>query len=337
MVKNFLKKSVNKLICLGIESTSHTYGIGIITENGTILANEKSVYTPPLGMGIVPHEAKKHHELVKEKIFEKVLKRSNLKINDIDVIAYACGPGLPPCLLVGAEFAITLSKKYKKPILKVHHGIGHIEIGRLTTGTKDPVILYLSGGHTSLLAFTEGHYAVFGESEDITVANCLDVVAREMGLPMPGGPEIEKLAKKGKYVELPYVVKGMDVSFTGIQTAAIKLLKKGIPKEDIAYSLQETCFAMLTEVTERALAHTDKKEVLLVGGVAANKRLQEMMSQMCKERKAKLYVVPKKYSADNGAQIAWAGILAYKSGWKPKFKDKILPKWRIDEVEVTWT
>ena len=310
---------------MGIEGTAHTLGIGIITERGEILADERSVYKPALGKGILPHEARLHHEKEAKFVLRNALKKSRLSLEDIDIFAYSCGPGLPPPLIFTANFAIWLSKKYKKPLIKVHHGVGHIEIARLLTKAKDPVILFLSGGHNMILACAEGFYRVFGETEDITLGNCLDVVAREMGFQMPGGPEIEKLAKKGKYVELPYVVKGMDVSFSGIMTAAIKLLKKGIPKEDVAYSLQETCFAMLTEVTERALAHTGKDEVLLVGGVAANKRLQAMIKRMCEERGAKFYVVPKKYAQDNGVQIAWVGVLAYKSGWKDlnTKKDKI--------------
>lgn len=314
----------------------NTFGIGIVREDGRVLADERSVYRPSLGKGIVPNEAKLHHERVANKLLENAVKKSNLNLDEIDIIAYSCGPGLPPPLIFTANFATKLAKKYKKPLIPVNHPCAHLEIGRLMTKAKDPIYLYLSGGNTQVIAYVEGKFRVFGETQDISIGNCLDVVARAMGLPMPGGPEIEKLAKKGKYIELPYSVKGMDVSFTGIQTASINLLKKGTSKEDIAYSLQETCFAMLTEVTERALAHTGKKEVLLVGGVAANKRLQEMMKIMCREREAKFYVVPKKYSSDNGVMIAWVGTLAYKSGWKPKLKDKIRPKWRIDEVDVTW-
>lgn len=259
-----------------------------------------------------------------------------MSFKDIDIVAYSAGPGLPPPLVFTANFAVEISKKYKKPLIPVNHCCAHLEIGKLMTKAKDPVFVYLSGGNTQIIAFVEGKYRVFGESMDVTCGNLLDVVAREMNLPMPGGPEIEKLAKRGKYVELPYVVKGMDTSFSGIETAAINLLKKGIPKEDVACSLQETCFAMLTEVTERALAHTDKKEVLLVGGVAANKRLQEMMNQMCEERGAKMYVVPQEYSGDQGVQIAWCGLLHYKHGCVVKIKDKILPKWRIDQVPICW-
>ncbi len=319
--------------CLGIESSAHTFSIGIISDNGEIFADERSVYRPPLGMGIIPHEAKAHHEKIKEKILENALKKANMDIKDVDIIAYTVGAGLPPCLLVGANFALKLAKENKKPVVKVCHQIGHLEIGKLTTKAKDPVFIYLSGGNTQIIAFAGGRYRIFGETMDIAIGNCLDVVAREMGLPHPGGPEIEKLAKKGKYIELPYVVKGMDLSFTGIQTAAINLLKKGVPKEDIAYSLQETCFAMLTEVAERALAHTGKNEILLVGGVAANKRLQEMLETMCKERGAVFYVVPEEYSGDNGVMIAWAGLISYQNNKIIKSKDKILPKLRIDEIE----
>lgn len=289
-----------------------------------------------MGRGIVPSDAAIHHKQVKEKILQEAFEKSNLTWDEIDVISYSFGPGLAPPLLVAGNFAIELSQRYKKPLIRVHHGIAHIEISRLLTKATDPVILFLSGGHTSLLAFIENSYKIFGETQDLTTGQLLDTIARKMGLPTPGGPEIEKLAKRGKYLELPYCVKGMDVSFSGIETAAINLLKRGASKEDVAYSIQETCFAMLVEVTERAMAHTGKQECLVTGGVAANKRLREMTTQMCKERGAKAFFVPSEYSADNGVQIAWVGLLAYKSGWKPKFKDKILPKWRIDTVEIPW-
>lgn len=323
---------VNKLISLGIESSAYVFGVGIIKEKGEILADERIAYKTLPGKGLVPNEAANFHKENSEKILKSAIKKANLTIKDIDIISYTAGPGIPLCLRVGADLAIELSEKYSKPLIPIHHGLGHIEISRLITGAKDAIIVYLSGGHTSILTYIEGHYAVMGETQNITIGNVFDMFARELGFDMPGGPKIEELALKGKYIELPYTVKGCDLSYSGVLTAAIKLLKKGIPKEDIAYSLQETCFSMLTEITERALAHTDKKEVLLVGGVAANKRLQEMMRIMCEERGARFFVVPQEYSGDNGVMIAWAGLLAYKNKKIPKVKDKILPKWRIDEV-----
>lgn len=310
----------------------HTFGVGIVTEEGKILADERSTYKPPLGKGIVPHEAKIHHEKVKEILLKSAFKKAKLNLENIDIISYSAGAGMPPSLLVGANFAIDLAKKYKKILIPVCHQIAHLEIGKLMTKTNDPVFLYLSGGNTQIIAFIERLYRVFGETEDVSIGNALDVLAREMNLPMPGGNEIEKLAMKGKYVELPLMIKGMDVSFSGITTAAIRKLKEGARPEDIAYSMQETCFAMLIEVTERALAHTDKKEVLLVGGVAANKRLQEMIDIMCKERGAEFYVVPQEYASDNGVNIAWTGVIAYQYKKIQKINDKILPRWRIDDV-----
>jgi universal protein Kae1 len=325
------------MICLGIESTAHTFGIGIVNDKGEILVDEKDVYRQEAGKGIVPHEAAEHHRKISGDVLEKALKKSGLKIEDVDIIAYAAGPGLPPCLLAGADFAIELSKKYKKILVPVNHSLAHVEIGKLTAGSKDPIVVYLSGGNTQIISFVDDKYRVFGETLDIPVGNAIDSFARQVGIEPPYGPNFDKCAEQGKnYIDLPYVVKGMDLSFSGIVTDAVRKVKNGLKKEDVCYSMQETCFSMITEVTERAMAHTAKKEVLLVGGVAASRRMQEMMGQMCKDRGAKLYVVPKEYAGDCGANIAWVGVLAYKSKWKQKIENKFNPKWRIDEVEIKW-
>jgi universal protein Kae1 len=316
----------------------NTFGIGVITEGGRILADERVIYAPPPGKGIIPHEARQHHERFASRVLCDALRKSKLKLENVDVIAYSAGPGLPPPLLFTANFASKLSQELGKPLVPVNHPVAHLEIAKLTTGATDPIFLYLSGGNTQVIAYVEGRYRVFGETLDIPCGNALDVVARAMGLPMPGGPEIERLAKKGKYVELPYVVKGMDVSFTGIATAAIRLYEKGVAREDIAYSMQETCFAMLTEVAERAMAHTGKEECLVTGGVAANQRLREMVATMCEERGANAYFVPPEYSGDNGVMIAWVGILTYRHCRPlPSIRDRILPKWRVDAVPICWT
>jgi universal protein Kae1 len=325
------------MICLGIESTAHTFGVGIVDSKGNILANEKDVYVPPKG-GIYPREAADHHAIIAKSILENALLKAKVKIEDIDVFAFSQGPGLPPCLRIGAVLARWLALSYEKPLIGVNHCIAHIEIGKLTTSAKDPVTLYVSGGNTQVIAFTQGRYRVFGETQDVGIGNALDKFARELGLGFPGGAKIEELAKKGKYVKLPYVVKGMDLSFSGILTEALKLWKEGVATEDLCFSLQETFFAMLVEVTERALAHCEKEEVLLTGGVAANKRLQEMLEIMCKERGAKFFVVPKEFAGDNGAMIAWNGLqifLATRKGIGIE-ESKIKPKWRTDEVDVVW-
>jgi N6-L-threonylcarbamoyladenine synthase len=318
--------------CLGIESTAHTFGIGIVTDKGKVLANAWDMYKPPGGWGIEPIKAAEHHKQVSQDVLNKALKEAHLELKDIDLIAFSQGPGLPPCLHQGLNFAKELAPR-ATPIIGVNHCIAHIEIGKQCTGAKDPVTLYVSGANTQILAFVGGKYRIFGETQDIGIGNALDKFGRESGLQFPAGPKIEKLALKGKYLELPYTVKGRDLTFSGIITEASRRTKKE-RIEDVCYSLQENLFSMLTEVTERAMAHTDKKEVLLTGGVGANKRLRKMLEIMARERGAKFFAVPRELAGDNGAMIAWAGILAYKS--KMETKSEILPKQRTDELDVKW-
>jgi len=316
------------MICLGIESTAHTFGVGLINDKGKILLNEKRMFIPQEG-GIHPREAAEHHA----KIFDELLKKVDL--GSVKLIAYSQGPGLPPCLKVGAVVARTLALKLKKPLVGVNHCVAHLEIGKLVTKAKSPVLLYVSGANTQVIAFESGRYRLFGETLDIGVGNMLDVFGRAANLQFPAGPKIERLAEKGKkYVRLPYTVKGMDLSFAGILTNAVSKLKTE-KLEDVCYSLQETVFAMLVEVAERAMAHTQKDELILGGGVGANKRLNEMCCVMCKDRGAKFFEVPKELCVDNPVMIAWNGILKYKSNGPDKF-EPINKDYRTDQVMVTW-
>jgi universal protein Kae1 len=321
------------MICLGIESTAHTFSCGIVDSKGNILSNVKDMYRPPSGWGIDPSKAKQHHIDVAERIISEAL--AIAKIEKPDLIAYSCGPGLPPCLHVGKNKAIEYAKKFNVPIVPVNHCIAHLEIGKLLSKFKDPVMLYVSGGNTQVIAFEAGKYRVFGETEDIGIGNLLDAFGRAAKIDFPAGPKIEELAKKGKYIELPYSVKGMDVAFSGLKTKLERMIGK-FPIEDLCFSLQETCFAMLVEVSERAMAHCQKNELILTGGVAANKRLAEMCEIMCKERGAKFFHVPIQYAGDQGAMIAWNGILAKDSATKDYNKLEIMPSWRTDDVDIKW-
>jgi len=336
------QKKARENYCLGIESTADDFSVGISTFNGEILANIISVYMPPEG-GIHPREAARHHAETASKVLEEAFKKAEIKPQDLSIIAFSQGPGLGPCLRTGATVARALASYLGIPLVGVNHCVAHIEIGKLKTDAKDPATLYVSGGNTIVSAFDSGRYRVFGETLDIALGNCLDVFAREAGLhqkpSMPFGAVVEKLAVKGKkLVLLPYTVKGMDMSFSGLLTAATNLLKKGEYKlEDLCYSLQETVFSMVTEVTERALAHTEKREVLLTGGVAANKRLQSMIKAIAEEHDAEFCVVPSEFAIDNGAMIAWTGVLAYKQGIAtPIEKSFVKLRWRLEEVEVPW-
>ncbi|MFH1209232.1 MAG: KEOPS complex N(6)-L-threonylcarbamoyladenine synthase Kae1 [archaeon] len=331
---------MNKIICLGIESTAHTFGASVVDYKGSILSDVRNMYVTDKG-GIIPSEAALHHKKCKDKVIEDALKESRLKLEDINIIAFSQGPGLAPSLLVGMEKAKELSLKIKKPLIGVNHITGHLEIGKLLTKAKDPVFVFTSGANTQIIAYEGKKYRIFGEALSIGLGNALDKFGRHIGLGFPAGPKIEELAKKGKYIELPYTVKGMDVDFSGIITKCFDLYKRGISKEDLCYSLQEIGFSMLTEVTERAMAHCNKKEALLIGGVAANKRFCEMLDIMCKEREAKFYPVGLKYSGDQATMIAWTGIIMYKANKKYydnlKLDDiDINPIWRIDQVDVNW-
>ncbi len=367
------------MIILGIESTAHTFGAAIV-KNDKILSNVKSSYTTEKS-GIIPMEAARHHRENKDTIYSEAIEKSNIKEKDIDAIAISQGPGLAPCLLEGMKFAKELALKLKIPIVPVNHCVAHLEIGRIT-GAKDPVMLYASGANTQIIAYASGKFRVFGETLDIGIGNFIDTFARYAGIGFPGGPRIETMASEGKtLIQLPYKVKGMDISLSGILTNLRQKLemiglnnlphnstKKNFNKknnitdftidnnhkkiqaltgtnlnytlQDLAFSLQETAFSMLVEVSERALAHTGKKELLLGGGVACNKRLQEMCKIMCEERGVKCFIPTKDLLTDNPAMIAFLGEIMFNSGIRIDEKEigklDIKPRQRTDDVEVNW-
>ncbi len=331
-----------KELCLGIESTAHTWGVGIIDFEGNVYSLINDTFIPEKG-GLHPALVREQHMANFKEIINKALLEANISIKDISLIAFSQSPGLGPILKIGALIARMLSQLLNIPIVGINHCIAHIEIGRLMCKVKDPLTLYVSGGNTIVSAYESSRYQIFGETLDLAVGNMIDSFARDAGLQHPGGPKIEKLALESKnYIQLPYVVKGMDLSFSGLYTAAKYLLQsdeydKKYNLNDVAYSLQETAFAMLTEVTERALAHTEKKEVLLTGGVAANKRLQSMIEYISKEHNARFEVVPLRYAGDNGAMIAWTGVLRYQAEDGHNISDTIIkPKKRMDQISIPW-
>uniref|UniRef100_A0A672P118 N(6)-L-threonylcarbamoyladenine synthase n=1 Tax=Sinocyclocheilus grahami TaxID=75366 RepID=A0A672P118_SINGR len=299
-------------VVIGFEGSANKIGVGIIRD-GEVLSNPRRTYITPPGQGFLPGETAKHHRSVILTVLQEALDEAGLKAADIDCVAYTKGPGMGAPLVTVAIVARTVAQLWGKPLLGVNHCIGHIEMGRLITNSENPTVLYVSGGNTQI-------------SND----------------PSPGY-NIEQMAKKGtKYIELPYTVKGMDVSFSGIlsyiEDAAHKLLSTSqCTPEDLCFSLQETVFAMLVEITERAMAHCGSQEVLIVGGVGCNLRLQEMMGVMCKERGARLFATDESFCIDNGAMIAQAGWEMFRSGHVTELSDSwITQRYRTDEVEVTW-
>ena len=287
--------------------------------------------------GIKPREAADFHVKNAATVLSNALQKAKIGFNEIDLIAFSQGPGLGSCLQVGATAARALSLKHKKPLLGVNHCVAHVEIGKALTGAIDPIVCYASGANTQIIGYESGKYRVYGETLDIGIGNLLDAFGRALGIGFPAGPKIDAMYFEAKkYVKLPYSVKGMDLVFSGLQTAAEQCIGK-YDKTDLAYSLMHTAFAMLAEVTERALAHTEKKELLLTGGVAASKALRQMMQTMCSERGAKMFVPQFDVCVDNAAMIAWLGTIMHNAGNRMKIgESRILPKQRTDQVEVNW-
>ncbi|KAI8810970.1 glycoprotease family-domain-containing protein [Cladochytrium replicatum] len=337
------------MIAIGLEGSANKIGVGVVehTEDGTvnILSNVRETYVTPPGQGFLPKDTAAHHRKAVVPLVKEALKHAGISMQNVDCICFTKGPGMGPPLTSVAVAARTLALLHGKPLVGVNHCIGHIEMGRMITGASNPVILYVSGGNTQVIAYSERRYRIFGETIDIAVGNCLDRFARILNLPNDPAPgyNIEQLAKQGtQYVELPYVVKGMDVSFSGIlsrieQIADDKLKKGECTPADLCFSLQETVFAMLVEITERAMAHVGSQEVLIVGGVGCNERLQDMMSSMVSQRGGKLFATDERFCIDNGVMIAQAGALMYKTGHITALEDTwCTQRFRTDDVLVTW-
>jgi len=319
---------------VGVECTAHTFGVGVV-DKGKIFANVRDMYKTEKG-GIIPMESAKHHKEIAERVWNEALGQAGVDEEDVDAIAVSNAPGLAPCLYAGVNFVKKKAEDLKLPVIPVNHCIAHLEIGR-SVGAKDPVLLYTSGANTQIIAYASGKYRIFGETLDLGVGNFIDKIGRYVGMGFPAGPELEKAAKDGEYIELPYSIKGMDVSFSGMQTKIQQLFDKGEKIEDLAFSLQETAFAMLVEAAERAMAHTGKKELVLGGGVGCNSRLQEMCRIMCEERGAEFFCPARDLLADNAAMIAFTGEIMFKKGIKKKAeKVEVKPRERTDDVEVSW-
>lgn len=330
---------------LGIESTAHTLSFGLINADGIPFPSSTSTIKPEKG-GIHPREAADHHKEAASRLLKDALDSQSLSSDDIGAIAYSQGPGLGPCLRIGASIARGLAAKFSVPLIGVNHCVAHIEIGRQQCGCDDPVLLYVSGGNTQVIARLEGKYRVLGETLDIGIGNMLDKFARAQGIPFPGGPVIEKLAREWieanpeasmDGLELPYAVRGMDLAFSGVLTAALRLVENGMPLGAVCWSLQEHVFSACVEVAERALAHTGKTEVLLGGGVACNSRLRVMCELMSEEREANSFAPPRMYCIDNGTMIGLLGWLELNSGRVTEYEESAIDQYlRTDQTPIIW-
>ncbi|KRX71563.1 Huntingtin-interacting protein 1 [Trichinella sp. T6] len=301
--------SQKALTAIGIEGSANKIGVGIVRQ-GEVLSNCRRTYVTAPGQGFQPSDTAVHHRQHVLGLVEQAISEANVDVGQIDLVCFTQGPGMGAPLVSCAVVARTLAQLWNRPLVGVNHCVAHIEMGRLVTGADDPVVLYASGGNTQVIAYSDHRYRIFGETLDIAVGNCLDRFARLLNLsndPSPG-LNIEIQARNGrKFVQLPYCVKGMDVSFSGILSSVeqqLSLLKRGeIQPADLCFSLQETVFAMLVEVTERAMAQCGSKDVLLVGGVGCNGRLISMMRSMAEDRGARLHASDDRYCVDNGCSL----------------------------------
>ncbi len=393
-------------IAIGCEGSANKLGVGVIAhpvdkdgnplqglegkdDAAIVLSNVRDTFVSPPGTGFLPRETAAHHRAMFVKVARRALDDAGIRPDQVDCVCYTKGPGMGAPLASVAVAARTLALLWGKPLVGVNHCVGHIEMGRAVTGATHPVVLYVSGGNSQVIAYAGQRYRIFGETLDVAVGNCLDRFARTLRLsndPAPGY-NIEQLAKGpfrdfdvtadekengggggGEYkisdnrdrhrdlperapllLDLPYAVKGMDCSFTGVLTRADewaahmragKLAPDGrsrITPADLCFSLQETVFAMLVEITERAMAHVGSGQVLIVGGVGCNERLQEMMGQMAAERGGSVYATDERFCIDNGIMIAHAGLLAHETGFEtPLEQSTCTQRFRTDEVRVSW-
>ena len=320
---------------IGIESSAHTFGVGI-AEGGRALANEKEMYR--IGTkGMIPDEVADFHIGNAGGVIRRALEKAGLGSGDISGIGYTRGPGMGPCLQVGQLAARFLAVRLGIRIVPVNHAVGHIEAARSFGGLDDPVALYVSGGNSQVLKLAERpfrHYRVLGETFDIGVGNMLDTFARKTGLNPAWGSTVDMAGRGGRYIELPYSVKGMDFSFTGLLTKALALSReRGM--RDLCFSLEETAFAMLCETAERALLLTNSNELCVCGGVAQNARLRGMLRSMAEEHGVRFGFAPDEFNADNGGMIALVAERMLDAGRSvPVGRCDIEQRYRIEKAHV---
>lgn len=309
---------------LGIESSCDETSISIVKngyeEIATTISTQMDTHAE-FG-GVVPEIASRMHTESITLVLEDLLSKANMSVSDVDAIAVTYAPGLLGSLLVGIEFAKTLSLVYNKPLIKVHHIAGHIYANNLVKKMEFPSLaLVVSGGHTELVKMNDDYdFEVIGTTLDDAIGECFDKVARVLGLKYPGGPNIERLAEVGAPTyNLPKPMDNSEISFSfsGLKSAVINLVhnenQRGneINKENLACSFQTIAVDELIRKTELAIKQTGIKRLIVAGGVSANKYLRSELEKLCNELNIDLSVPPLKYCTDNATMIACAAYPLY--------------------------
>ncbi len=325
-------------LILGIESSCDETAVAIIKDGKEVLANivATQIDTHKKFGGVIPEIASRIHVENITYVINEALEKSNITMEEVDGIAVTQGPGLIGSLHVGVIAAKTLSWMYNKPLVPVHHIAGHIYANELITDLKFPLLsLVVSGGHTELVYMKNHyHFEVLSTTQDDAIGEAYDKVAKVMGLPYPGGPQIDKLAKLGKKTyDLPKVKieNPFDFSFSGIKSGVLQLIARlnrnneELNQADLACSFQETVLDELIKRVDLALKTYDIKHIVLAGGVAANSRLREKMEQFMADKSQELTIPPLYCCTDNAAMIAIAGQFAYDLGIRGDYNLKANP------------
>ncbi len=310
---------------LGIESSCDETSCAIVKngkeEIATIISSQIDIHEE-FG-GVVPEIASREHVKNITIVIEKCLKEANMTMEEMDAIAITYGPGLIGSLLIGLEAAKTLAYIYQKPLIPIHHIAGHIYANSLVHELKFPLLaLVVSGGHTELVKMKDHfQFEKLGGTLDDAIGECYDKVARVLGLPYPGGPKLDQLAKEGNPtypLPIPLHDDSYNFSFSGLKSAVINLVHKEkqagreIRKADLAASFQQVAVESLVSKTKKALENENIKYLIVAGGVAANQKLRIEITNMCQELGVTLSIPPLKFCTDNAAMIASAGYYAYK-------------------------
>ena len=312
---------------LAIESSCDETSMSIIEDGhidlGTVILSQIDIHKS-YG-GVVPEIASRSHAESITIVLEEVLTKANVTMDEIDAVAVTYGPGLIGSLLVGLIAAKTIAYIYNKPLIPVHHIAGHIYANNLVKKMEFPLIaLVISGGHTELIYMKENYsFKKIGGTLDDAVGECYDKVARVLGLPYPGGPSIDKLAKEGNdtyKLPLPLNDDSYDFSFSGIKSAVINLTnnekqkENAIRKADLACSFQNKVVEILTKKTIKTLREYHVKNLVVAGGVAANSAIRKSLEEECIKNNFDLTIPPILYCTDNAAMIGAAGYYAYQKG-----------------------
>lgn len=313
-------------LILAIESSCDETACAIIKDGKEILSNVVSsqINIHKLYGGVVPEVASRIHVENISCVICEALEKAQIKMEDIDAIAFTQGPGLIGSLHVGVQAAKTISWLYNKPLIPMHHIMGHIYANNFICDMQFPLLaLVVSGGHTEIIYMNdEFSFDIVGTTQDDAIGEAYDKVARVLGLGYPGGPAIDKLAKEGQkhyILPLPKTESPYDFSFSGLKSAVLQLIQKEekngqeINKADLAYAFQEVALKSLIGKLMKAVENYDVKQVLLAGGVAANSRLREIITDQMKKYPDILLTIPPLWCCtDNAAMIGAAGSVAFK-------------------------